>query len=231
MPTYAECALTESVRGYVERKCLRAECQDFQVAVEPKYKAYGRERNSDHPRGLMLMARLHVVQGRGDQAVTTAKRLFARLPADAPAALRAEAHHAMGDALAAIGELDRARAELDRALAIEPAASEPRLLLAHLIRNGFKLTGTHTGCDTTNCGACTVLFDGAPVKSCTVFAERRLAVACASRSKRLRAASRWLRSATCWLEMSLTAAGRRSSSCCARQTSPMPPSPSFSSRR
>ena len=34
---------------------------------------------------------------------------------------------------------------------------EPRLLLAHLLRSGFKLTGTHTGCDTTNCGACTVL--------------------------------------------------------------------------
>lgn len=47
---------------------------------------------------------------------------------------------------------------------------EPRLLLAHLIRQGFKLTGTHTGCDTTNCGACTVLLDGEPVKSCTVFA-------------------------------------------------------------
>ena len=37
---------------------------------------------------------------------------------------------------------------------------EPRLLLAHLLRQGLKLTGTHTGCDTTNCGACTVLFDG-----------------------------------------------------------------------
>ncbi|WP_419842149.1 (2Fe-2S)-binding protein [Candidatus Poriferisodalis sp.] len=47
---------------------------------------------------------------------------------------------------------------------------EPRLLLAHLLRNGFGLTGTHTGCDTTNCGACTVLYDGTPVKSCTMLA-------------------------------------------------------------
>jgi carbon-monoxide dehydrogenase small subunit len=47
---------------------------------------------------------------------------------------------------------------------------EPRLLLAHLIRQGLKLTGTHTGCDTTNCGACTVLMDGKAVKSCTVLA-------------------------------------------------------------
>ena len=50
------------------------------------------------------------------------------------------------------------------------AEIEPRLLLAHLLRQGFKLTGTHTGCDTTNCGACTVLFDGVPVKSCTMLA-------------------------------------------------------------
>jgi carbon-monoxide dehydrogenase small subunit len=50
------------------------------------------------------------------------------------------------------------------------AEVEPRLLLAHLLRNGFRLTGTHTGCDTTNCGACTVLFDGRPVKSCTMLA-------------------------------------------------------------
>jgi carbon-monoxide dehydrogenase small subunit len=47
---------------------------------------------------------------------------------------------------------------------------EPRLLLAHLLRQGLNLTGTHTGCDTTNCGACTVLFDGRPIKSCTMLA-------------------------------------------------------------
>jgi aerobic carbon-monoxide dehydrogenase small subunit len=47
---------------------------------------------------------------------------------------------------------------------------EPRLLLAHFIRQGLRLTGTHVGCDTTNCGACTVLLDGKPAKSCTVLA-------------------------------------------------------------
>jgi len=47
---------------------------------------------------------------------------------------------------------------------------EPRLLLVHLIRETFRLTGTHIGCDTTHCGACTVLLDGRPVKSCTIFA-------------------------------------------------------------
>jgi aerobic carbon-monoxide dehydrogenase small subunit len=50
------------------------------------------------------------------------------------------------------------------------AEVEPRLLLVHLIREVFRLTGTHVGCDTTHCGACTVLLDGRPVKSCTVFA-------------------------------------------------------------
>ena len=47
---------------------------------------------------------------------------------------------------------------------------EPRLLLVHFIRDVLSLTGTHIGCDTTNCGACTVLLDGRSVKSCTVFA-------------------------------------------------------------
>jgi carbon-monoxide dehydrogenase small subunit len=47
---------------------------------------------------------------------------------------------------------------------------EPRLLLVHLIREDFRLTGTHIGCDTSHCGACTVVMDGRAVKSCTVFA-------------------------------------------------------------
>lgn len=47
---------------------------------------------------------------------------------------------------------------------------EPRLLLVHYIRDVLGLTGTHIGCDTSQCGACTVLIDGEAVKSCTVFA-------------------------------------------------------------
>jgi carbon-monoxide dehydrogenase small subunit len=50
------------------------------------------------------------------------------------------------------------------------AEVEPRLLLVHFLRDSLGLTGTHIGCDTTSCGVCTVLLDGVPVKSCTVFA-------------------------------------------------------------
>ena len=47
---------------------------------------------------------------------------------------------------------------------------EPRLLLVHFLRDTLGLTGTHWGCDTSNCGTCVVLMDGQPVKSCTVLA-------------------------------------------------------------
>jgi carbon-monoxide dehydrogenase small subunit len=47
---------------------------------------------------------------------------------------------------------------------------EPRLLLVHFLRDELRLTGTHWGCDTSNCGVCTVHLDGKPVKSCTVLA-------------------------------------------------------------
>jgi aerobic carbon-monoxide dehydrogenase small subunit len=50
------------------------------------------------------------------------------------------------------------------------AEVEPRTLLVHLLREHLNLTGTHVGCDTSNCGACTVWLDGEAVKSCTVLA-------------------------------------------------------------
>ncbi len=50
------------------------------------------------------------------------------------------------------------------------ALVEPRLLLVHLIRETLHETGTHIGCDTSSCGACTVMMDGRPVKSCTILA-------------------------------------------------------------
>jgi carbon-monoxide dehydrogenase small subunit len=54
----------------------------------------------------------------------------------------------------------------------EPVAAEaePRTLLVHFLRDTLRLTGTHWGCDTSNCGACVVLVDGEPVKSCTMLA-------------------------------------------------------------
>ena len=50
------------------------------------------------------------------------------------------------------------------------AQVEPRLLLVHFLRENLGLTGTHVGCDTSQCGACTVMLDGRTVKACTVFA-------------------------------------------------------------
>jgi carbon-monoxide dehydrogenase small subunit len=54
--------------------------------------------------------------------------------------------------------------------AVREAEVESRLLLVHLLREVFRLTGTHVGCDTSHCGVCTVHLDGEPVKSCTVLA-------------------------------------------------------------
>lgn len=50
------------------------------------------------------------------------------------------------------------------------AEVEPRLLLVHCLRDVFRLTGTHIGCDTSHCGACAVILDGKAIKSCTIFA-------------------------------------------------------------
>jgi carbon-monoxide dehydrogenase small subunit len=53
---------------------------------------------------------------------------------------------------------------------VRKATVEPRMLLVHFLREHLHLTGTHIGCDTSQCGACTVLVDGRSVKSCTIFA-------------------------------------------------------------
>ena len=53
---------------------------------------------------------------------------------------------------------------------VRKADVEPRLLLAHFLRERLRLTGTHLGCDTSQCGACTVIIDGRSAKSCTIFA-------------------------------------------------------------
>jgi carbon-monoxide dehydrogenase small subunit len=53
---------------------------------------------------------------------------------------------------------------------VRKGSVEPRLLLAHFLRENLRLTGTHLGCDTSQCGACTVLIDGRSAKSCTIFA-------------------------------------------------------------
>jgi carbon-monoxide dehydrogenase small subunit len=74
----------------------------------------------------------------------------------------------LGDEAATGVPMNRIRFTINGAKKI--AEVEPRLLLSHLIRQGLGLTGTHMGCDTTNCGACTVLVDGKAVKSCTMLA-------------------------------------------------------------
>jgi carbon-monoxide dehydrogenase small subunit len=53
---------------------------------------------------------------------------------------------------------------------LRKAQVEPRILLAHFLREQLNLTGTHIGCDTSQCGACTVILDGRSAKSCTIFA-------------------------------------------------------------
>ena len=53
---------------------------------------------------------------------------------------------------------------------------EPRMLLVHFLRDELGLTGTHVGCDTSQCGACTVLIDGKAVKSCSLFAVQGVTV-------------------------------------------------------
>ena len=73
---------------------------------------------------------------------------------------------------------------------VRKADVEPRLLLVHFLREHLLLTGTHVGCDTSQCGACTVLVDGRSAKSCTVFAVQ----ADGSGSPRSRA---WPRTASC----------------------------------
>jgi carbon-monoxide dehydrogenase small subunit len=53
---------------------------------------------------------------------------------------------------------------------LRKAQVEPRTLLVHFLREQLNLTGTHVGCDTTQCGACTIIVDGRSVKACTIFA-------------------------------------------------------------
>jgi len=61
---------------------------------------------------------------------------------------------------------------------------EPRRLLVHFLRDDLDLTGTHWGCDTSNCGTCVVLMDGEPVKSCTVLAATASSIRCSAASTR-----------------------------------------------
>src|SRR6266571_504042 len=67
---------------------------------------------------------------------------------------------------------------------------EPRDLLVYFLREDLGLTGTHVGCDTSQCGACTILIDNRPVKSCTLFAVQ-------ANGRRLTPSKAWPRTASC----------------------------------
>ena len=78
------------------------------------------------------------------------------------------------------------------------AEVEPRMLLVHFLRDQLRLTGTHWGCDTSNCGTCVVDMDGEPVKSCTMLAAMASGTACApSRVSRSTDGSTPCRRASC----------------------------------
>jgi len=66
--------------------------------------------------------------------------------------------------------MSRHRIQVDVNGTKREAEVDSRLLLVHFLRDTLQMTGTHVGCDTTHCGACTILLDGTPVKSCTVLA-------------------------------------------------------------
>jgi len=66
--------------------------------------------------------------------------------------------------------MSRHRIQVDVNGTKREAEVDSRLLLVHFLRDNLQMTGTHVGCDTTHCGACTILLDGTPVKSCTVLA-------------------------------------------------------------
>ena len=70
---------------------------------------------------------------------------------------------------------------------------EDRMLLVHFLRENLRLTGTHVGCDTSHCGACTVDMNGKSVKSCTVWPSRPMAGTCAPSRAWLRPTARCIR--------------------------------------
>ena len=145
----------------------RARGRDRARAGQPRDPAHGRDRARDRRRRL---AQLHRDRGRGPAPPGPAD---VRVP---PPPRRAVAHltgaqydppsfptgrRRMAGSRPGLGDRERAQ---------KSAEVEPRLLLVHFLRDTLGLTGTHVGCDTSNCGACTVHLDGEAVKRCTVLA-------------------------------------------------------------